>query len=587
MGELSGLDFKKSSETEKSLTPNSPGTSEILVAHGLADGDHHVFLNALYASDEFLYTLPTGIVLRDSHGVIIDCNEMAAVLLGATREDLIGKVNDDSSWNLVREDGTPFPAHEQPANVTLRTGKAGHNVIMGTNNFTQARHWVSVNTYEVDLEDGTKGVISSVVDVTGKLKQERSLRLLTEVNRVMMFAHDEASCFQQLCNVLVEHGHYALAWIAVMSSGKDGTEEGGVDVSCAAGVSDYLFVDNDGWWGSKASGLGPPARAIRTGETQVINDLSNSGWSEYFRLRAKKYGLGSMTCIPFDLVGRRATLNVYDRDRFDFDDVTQKALEELVREAEFGLNHVRSVQRTEMALEETMSAMETLRATERARAEAEESFRLAFEDNMAPMLTSDLDGLITAVNEAFCKMIGHTKEELLGAGAQSFTYIEDVGITEDHHRLLLSGEVDQVRYVKRYVRKDGRVIFVEVSKSSVRDESGRMLYFVISQRDITEERTLTEQLSHQALHDPLTGLANRALFEDRLAQAHARILRQGGMGAVLLVDLDEFKSVNDTYGHLVGDKLLMAVARRLEQSRARRTPSVASAATSSFTWPRV
>jgi Amt family ammonium transporter len=87
----------------------------------------------------------------------------------------------------------------------------------------------------------------------------------------------------------------------------------------------------------------------------------------------------------------------------------------------------------------------------------------------------------------------------------------------------------------------------------------------MSERDITEERALTAQLSHQALHDPLTGLANRVLFEDRLSQAHEKVVRQGGLNAVLLVDLDDFKGVNDTLGHFVGDKLLVAIARRFDQ----------------------
>lgn len=75
---------------------------------------------------------------------------------------------------------------------------------------------------------------------------------------------------------------------------------------------------------------------------------------------------------------------------------------------------------------------------------------------------------------------------------------------------------------------------------------------------------LEAHLRHQALHDPLTGLANRALFEDRLLQAHERLARSGGMDAVLLLDLDDFKGVNDTFGHLIGDQLLVAIARRLE-----------------------
>jgi diguanylate cyclase (GGDEF)-like protein/PAS domain S-box-containing protein len=195
----------------------------------------------------------------------------------------------------------------------------------------------------------------------------------------------------------------------------------------------------------------------------------------------------------------------------------------------------------------------------------EERFRLAFEDNMAPMICTDLDDLIIAANNAFCQMVGFTKEEMLGHDSKMFTFPEDVGITEESHRRATTGDGAPARYTKRYLRKDGRIIYVEVSRSPARDAQGKTLYFVISERDITEERALTARLSHQALHDPLTGLANRALFLDRLAQAHSRVVRQGGMGAVLLLDLDDFKGVNDTHGHLIGDQLLVSIARRLEQ----------------------
>jgi diguanylate cyclase (GGDEF)-like protein/PAS domain S-box-containing protein len=195
----------------------------------------------------------------------------------------------------------------------------------------------------------------------------------------------------------------------------------------------------------------------------------------------------------------------------------------------------------------------------------EERFRLAFEGNMAPMIFTDLEDRVIAANDAFCQMVGFSEEELLGKDSEPFTYPEDVGITEESYKRMARGETEQSKYVKRYLRKDGRVIYVEVSRSPARDAEGKTLYFVISERDITEERDLTAQLSHQALHDPLTGLPNRALFYDRLEQAHARILRQGGHGAVLLLDLDDFKGVNDTFGHLAGDQMLRSVAGRLEQ----------------------
>lgn len=204
------------------------------------------------------------------------------------------------------------------------------------------------------------------------------------------------------------------------------------------------------------------------------------------------------------------------------------------------------------------------REAEQARAEAEQHFRLAFEDNMAPMVFSDLEDRVISANDAFCQMVGRTRDELVGFDSKPFTHPDDVGITESSHVRFLQDEIQQIRYVKRYIHKDGRLIVAEVSKSPARDESGKTLYFIISERDITEERMLTAQLSHQALHDPLTGLANRALFDDHLEQAHSRILRRGGHSALLLLDLDDFKGVNDTYGHLVGDQLLGEVARRLE-----------------------
>ena len=204
------------------------------------------------------------------------------------------------------------------------------------------------------------------------------------------------------------------------------------------------------------------------------------------------------------------------------------------------------------------------RAAEQARIEAEQHFRLAFEDNMAPMVFTDLQDCIIAANDAFCTMVGRSRSELIGFDSKPFTYPDDVGISESSHERFLHDEIRQIRYVKRYLHRDGRMIVAEVSKTPARDKTGQTLYFIISERDITEERLLTAQLSHQALHDPLTGLANRALLDDRLAQAHSRILRQGGHGALLLVDLDDFKGVNDTYGHQVGDQLLSAVARRLE-----------------------
>lgn len=194
----------------------------------------------------------------------------------------------------------------------------------------------------------------------------------------------------------------------------------------------------------------------------------------------------------------------------------------------------------------------------------EERFRLAFEENMAPMSFADADDCILAVNDAFCEMVGFSRDELIGRDSTPFTYPDDIGLTESTHQRVINGEADHVRYVKRYLRKDGQVIDVEVSRSPARDAQGNILYFVFSERDITEERKLTAQLSHQALYDSITGLANRTLMENQLEKARSHVKRRGGLNALFLLDLDDFKGVNDTQGHLIGDELLIGVARRFE-----------------------
>ncbi len=181
---------------------------------------------------------------------------------------------------------------------------------------------------------------------------------------------------------------------------------------------------------------------------------------------------------------------------------------------------------------------------------------------MAPMVFSEPSGNFLAVNNSFCELCGRNRDELLGRDSKHLVYPDDVSVTEEVYALLRSGEIDEHRYFTRLLHKNGRIVFVEVSMCTTRDDEGKLLFFVSSVRDITEERALAAQLSFQALHDPLTGLANRALFDDRLSQARSRNVREGKLGAILLVDLDDFKVVNDSFGHLIGDQLLVEAALR-------------------------
>ncbi len=99
-------------------------------------------------------------------------------------------------------------------------------------------------------------------------------------------------------------------------------------------------------------------------------------------------------------------------------------------------------------------------------------FRLAFEQSMAGTILVDLEDKVLEVNDAFCQMVGYNRDEIVAKRSELFTRSEDYSISEEAHRRLTSGEVDQVSYTKRYLRKNGQVIVAEVSKSALRDRDG-------------------------------------------------------------------------------------------------------------------
>ena len=515
-------------------------------------------LHALLYSSGFFDTIRTGIVVQDALGEIVDCNAAAARLLGMDVASLWRRSFDP--WRgAVREDGMPFLTDELPTMLTLHSRESHLDVVIGVDLPGQVRRWLSVDTYLLNIEGDVTGVVSAFDDIDTQWHERHLLKLLAEVNRVVMSTSNEADSLQHLCTTLVDKGPYALAWIGIADNNDDA-----IGIRYSDGAVEYLYDGITSWSSDKTNGLGPSGVAIRTGVTRVANDLSTDPDFGPWRERAARFGLRSSLAIPFTIGEHRAGMFVYSNATNAFDEATVRGLEQIAKEVGFGVAYVRSVHQSEEALEATITAINAQRVTEHALTESEQRFRLAFENNMAPMSFSDHNDRMIAVNDAFCEMVGYAREELIGNDTMHFTLPEDAGITDETLRRIASCEVDHLRYVQRYLRKDGRVIVSEVSRSAARDSEGRILYFVLSERDVTEERELTEQLSHQAFHDPLTGLANRALFDDRLAQAQARIVRKDGIGAVLLLDLDDFKGVNDTHGHLVGDQLLVGIARRLE-----------------------
>jgi diguanylate cyclase (GGDEF)-like protein/PAS domain S-box-containing protein len=202
------------------------------------------------------------------------------------------------------------------------------------------------------------------------------------------------------------------------------------------------------------------------------------------------------------------------------------------------------------------------RKSDRALREAEERFRRSFHDSAAGMAIVSTKGEWMQVNQAFADLTGYTKGELKEMSFADITHPDDVDAELEALDQLVAGE--RRRYVteQRCLRADGRLVWISLSLSPVRDEDGDVLYLISQMQDVTDRKRTEAKLAHQAMHDPLTGLPNRTLFTDRMQLAKAR-LRRGGSLALLFCDLDDFKVVNDSFGHDAGDRLLIDVAGRL------------------------
>jgi diguanylate cyclase (GGDEF)-like protein/PAS domain S-box-containing protein len=211
---------------------------------------------------------------------------------------------------------------------------------------------------------------------------------------------------------------------------------------------------------------------------------------------------------------------------------------------------------------------------EREIGEAQERFRRAFEDAPIGMAVATLDGRFLEVNQALCAITGYAAAELTGTTFSRITHPEDVDADLAVMRGLIAGELSSSVDEKRYLRPDGSIVWVARSVTLVRDADGRPLHLLDQIQDITERRRFEHELRRLADHDPLTGLLNRRRFEQELDRHVGEVARYGPRGALLVLDLDHFKYVNDALGHHAGDELILSVAALL-QDRLRTSDTLA------------
>lgn len=442
--------------------------------------------------------LHEGVALLESGSAWV-ANASALRILDLTAEQLAGDEPLPAGWRAMDEDGTLLSLRELPGHHTRRTGEPHTDRTMGLHLPDGTTRWLLVNTEPIPstIDPTRRDVVASFVDVTAQRDAERALAR--------------------------EHADLAEAQrIARMGSWR-------------------LELDDLSWvWSDEACRIfgrapGDPAADFAEVLTHVHPDdrecLSRT-WEQRLRQPA-----GPME-LYFRLRHRAGTVAyVHLRAHIERDEQGRAIAVAGV------IQDVSERQEAELAL----------RAAQRR-------FEAAFDEAPIGMILMDADGRNVRVNHAICELTGHSHAELLrmrhGVMGATGPEAEDLQALGD----LLAGTVQRWSVERRLIAADGRAMWVQISAARLQTTPDEAPMVLCHYLDISHRHRLERRLRHLAEHDPLTGVPNRRAWEAQVPQAIADAERTGAPLGLALLDLNDFKAVNDTLGHDAGDRVLREVA---------------------------
>lgn len=227
------------------------------------------------------------------------------------------------------------------------------------------------------------------------------------------------------------------------------------------------------------------------------------------------------------------------------------------------------LQNIEMSMRQAEQAeehAEILKKQSEALRESEERFRSAFHHAPIGIALLSASGKWLKINRALCNILGYAENEFFESDLDLVLFPEDRGSTVVKIREVVCGNVTSWQEEQRYRHKTGRIVWVSWSISLASHSAADASNLILQLQDITDKKLAEERLQHDATHDALTGLPNRALFIGKLSEALLKIKKRPDYRvSVLFVDVDRFKYVNDSLGHLIGDQLLMKISGRLSE----------------------
>jgi diguanylate cyclase (GGDEF)-like protein/PAS domain S-box-containing protein len=453
--------------------------------------------------------LHTGVVVHAPDTSIIFSNHRASALLGLSEDQMLGKRVIDPNWCFIDSEGNRLAPERYPVSLVLSTLTPLRETVVGV----LAPHrvdivWLTVSAFPDFASTGELlRVVVNFHDISQRKKME------AELEKSRTFAHSILDGIAANVCVLDEEGKI----VAVNQAWKDFyISNGGDEGHCHEGDS-YL----------KAC----------TNAIQSLSPELQSASQFYVDFKALIEG---------------------KKDRFELEYPCHSPQEQrwfFVRVAAMRNISPRRIVVTHVDISKQKQIQEHLQQS------------LTFSKRMIDALRDGVsilnkDGYTTEVNPALCAMTGFTREELLGTcspfpywPADEFATIDAAMKRTIHHQ---SGNFDLI-----FVRKNGERFPVSVAASTVFDDHGEVISYIATIKDISEYKKMESEIQHLAFYDPLTSLPNRRLLNDRINFAISSSKRNEKYAGLMMLDLDNFKPLNDQHGHDIGDLLLIEAAHRL------------------------
>ena len=374
-------------------------------------------------------------------------------------------------------------------------------------------------------------------------KQKKVYELLSNTNKYLLNNNTKKELYSHVHEIISKHPSMVFSFIYDIEK-KTFDDIKDAEVYAQNGtLKDLLFLRLQEFKETNSDNL--LTKAINLGTNIIVESFEDANVSVFFKY-AKKFNIKSAAAFPIKKFNEIVSIFViYSNENKFFDYEIEILFNKLVNDLshtleKFDYEEIRLKQEKELKIA---------------------SF--AFESS-EPMLITDEQIRIINVNSAFCDVMGLSKEDLIGKNPRVFKSLHQKREFYDNlwkeliQNSFWRGELYNTKF-------NGELIPLRVTITAIKDKNNIVTNYIAQYIDISEQKDRQQVLEYQATHDNLTGLPNRLLLLDRIEHAITKVVRHNLVGGIIFIDLDNFKEVNDTLGHDIGDALLVSVAKKLKE----------------------